>query len=59
MSAEIIQFIPRPSLNRQRELDRQAMEIANECFPSVICESIPYGGAGVDGMYFAPEKDPA
>lgn len=23
----------------------------------VIC--VPYGGAGIDGMYFAPDKDPA
>lgn len=56
MSAEIINFIPRPNPNRQRELDRQAIEIANECFPSVICNPVLYGGEGIDGMYPAPES---
>lgn len=50
MSADIIQFVPRPNPNRERELERQAMEIMNIAFPVVHIE-IPFGGQGIDGMF--------
>jgi len=34
MSAEIIQFVPRPN-DRRKKLDDMAIEIMNQCFPSV------------------------
>lgn len=52
--ADIIQFVPRPNPNRQRELERQAIEIANEAFPQVF---VPYNGEGIDGMNLGDGKD--
>jgi hypothetical protein len=68
---EIIQFVPRPNPNREKELERQAIEIMNVALMGapgmigmepVIHIEIPYGGQGIDGMqfpYVAPEKDQA
>jgi hypothetical protein len=57
MSAEVIQFVPRPNPKRQT-IDDMAVEIMNQCFPS-------YPG-GIDDLvdtapceYVAPDKDPA
>jgi hypothetical protein len=60
MSADIIQFVPRPNPNRQ-EQERQAMELINIALMGestmigmepVIHIEIPYGGQGIDGMGF-------
>jgi hypothetical protein len=59
MTAEIVQirdYQSKRNLARaEKELERQAMEIANIAFPFV------YDGSGIDGMQFntAPEKDGA
>lgn len=63
MSAEIIQFIPRPNPNREKQLEARAIEIANAAFPSVFA----FDGSGIDGMQFpyvtpsqsSPGKDSA
>jgi hypothetical protein len=57
MSAEIIMFVPKTNPNRQHDLERQAIEIANVAFPSVL-ES-PYNGSGIDGMNLDTDKDSA
>ena len=54
MTAEIIQFVPRPNPNR-KTLEQQAQELAKE-FNRMAEEgtevvAIPYGGAGIDGMF--------
>lgn len=55
MTAEIIQFRPKPNPNREKELERQAMEIANICFPSIVCT----GNDTAPAEYVAPMDDPA
>jgi hypothetical protein len=53
MSADIIQFVPRPNPEREKQLERQAIEIMNIAFPAVWPETpemIPY---------HSDEKDPA
>jgi hypothetical protein len=57
MSAEIIQFVPRPNPKRQT-IDDMAIEVMNQCFPS--------WPGGIDDLvpvdtnhYHAPDKDPA
>jgi hypothetical protein len=61
MSADIIQFVPRPNPNREANLERQAMELINIALlgeptmigmEPVIHIEIPYGGQGIDGMDF-------
>ncbi len=61
MTAEIIQFVPRPNPNREKELERQAIEIMNVALMGapgmigmepVIHLEIPYDGQGIDGMEF-------
>ena len=52
MSADIIQFIPKPDPKREerlRELARQGMELVNAAFPQVNDAD----------RYHAPDKDPA
>jgi hypothetical protein len=40
MSAEIIMFVPKTNPNRQHDLERQAIEIANVAFPSVLTPTV-------------------
>jgi hypothetical protein len=62
MSAQIIQFIPRPNPNR-KPLEKQAAEILSQIDTASVAgiptaEMIPYHGAGIDGMKFeAPPED--
>lgn len=52
MTAEIIQFVPKPNPHREerlRELERQGLELVNAAFPQV----------NDPDRYHAPEKDPA
>lgn len=66
MSATIYQFVPKPNPNRD-VLDRIHGVQANVPLPDAIIgghpcidPSIPYGGAGIDGMSFtAPDSDSA
>lgn len=61
MTAEIIQFRPRPNPTRdQQTLEQQALEIMNVALMGdpgmcgmepVIHIEIPYGGQGIDGMF--------
>ena len=57
---EVIQFIPKPNLNREKHLEQQALEIMNVALlgeptmigmEPVIHIEIPYGGQGIDGMF--------
>ena len=63
MTAQIIQFIPRPNPDRDRKLAEEAAKILTpfvettgytDTSPS---EMIPYHGAGIDGMW--KDTDPA
>jgi hypothetical protein len=63
MSAEIIQFVPRPNPDRERKLAEEAAKILTpfvettgftDTSPS---EMIPYHGTGIDGMDLG--KEPA
>jgi hypothetical protein len=63
MTAEIIQFVPRPNPDRDRKLAEEAAKILQpfvettgftDTAPS---EMIPYGGQGIDGMKL--DQDPA
>lgn len=56
MSAEIIQFVPRPN-DRRKKLDDMAIEIMNQCFPSVYPEFSHYDTSPSE--YVAPDKDSA
>ena len=56
MSADIIQFIPRPDPMREermRELERQRMEIINAAFPNVMTD------CSQANAFHSPERDPA
>jgi hypothetical protein len=57
MSAQIILFVPKANLNRQKDLERQAIEIANAAFPHVL-EHVHYHDTA-PSEYCAPDKDPA
>ena len=61
MTAEIIQFIPRPNPDRDRKLAEEAAKILapfvettgyTDTSPS---EMIPFGGQGIDGMDLGPK----
>jgi len=41
---------PKDIERMQRELEKEA---------AAILATIPYGGQGIDGMFIAPDKDPA
>jgi hypothetical protein len=52
MSAEIIQFVPKPDFGRRmREAKRKAEEAKK------LPEMVPYHGAGIDGMEFPDSGD--
>jgi hypothetical protein len=56
MSAKVIQLRdfqnPKDIERMQRELEKEAK--------AILAETVPYGGAGIDGMTFtAPDKDSA
>lgn len=57
MSATIYQFVPKPNPNRQKELDRQAVEIANMAFPNVL--EAHYPDTTQANAFHAPKDDPA
>lgn len=69
MSAQIIMFVPRPNPKREligeyradySPLSPQQIAKPDPALDELYRNSIPYGGAGIDGMpYIAPEKDPA
>jgi hypothetical protein len=40
-----------------KELEKHAIEIANMAFPCVLPSYMD--GSGIDGLYVAPDKDPA
>lgn len=57
MSAEIIQFVPRPNLNRKRaftELERQAALLMDVILPDTAPCELHYHGAAV-----SDDKEPA
>jgi hypothetical protein len=61
MTAEIIQFVPRPNPNRPTLLEDVEQKVAEfvEQAPSI---AVPHGGTRpiIDGMVFtAPDSDPA
>ena len=63
MTAEIIQFIPRPNPDRDRKLAEEAAKILAPFVETTgytdtpPCEMAPLGGAGIDGMW--KDADPA
>ena len=63
MSAEIIQFVPRPNPDRERKLAEEAAKILTPFVETVgftdtsPSEMVPYHGAGIDGMGLG--KEPA
>ncbi|MEH2501225.1 hypothetical protein V1290_000036 [Bradyrhizobium sp. AZCC 1578] len=66
MSAEIIQFVPRPNPNRATEIDSTKGWTLQPDLTWKKNEIVPFGGAGIDGMVYesslgfvAPDKDPA
>lgn len=60
MTAEIIQFVPRPNPNRQLTLEQQAIGIVDFINGLTAIDnsnhSILYNGEGIDGML---PKEPA
>lgn len=56
MTAKIYQL--RDYRRREEKLEKMAAEILAEVDTSP-CEMIPYHGSGIDGMFAAPENDPA
>lgn len=67
MSADIIQFVPRPNPNREKELERQAIEIINVALmaaPTMVgMEPVIYlemdTAPSEMNPYTAPDKDSA
>jgi hypothetical protein len=61
MSAEIVQirdYQSKRAIERaHKELEKHAIEIANMAFPCVLPSYMD--GSGIDGLYVAPDKDPA
>lgn len=56
MSAEIIQL---RDFQNPKDIERMRRDLEKEA-AKILSETVPYGGAGIDGMIFtAPEKDPA
>jgi hypothetical protein len=56
MTAQIIQFVPRPNPKR-KTLEQQAVDLLSQIDTSPS-EMIPYHGAGIDGIpYQAPPED--
>jgi hypothetical protein len=56
MTAQIIQFVPRPNPKR-KSLEQQAADLLSQ-IDTAPCEMIPYHGAGIDGIpYQAPPED--
>lgn len=51
MSAEIIQFVPRPNPDRERKLAEEAEKILAPFVETTgFTEIVPYEGKGIDGM---------
>jgi hypothetical protein len=60
-SAQILQFVPRsnPKIIPMTEERRQMFNhLADRVFSETFGETVPYGGAGIDGMPF-DGKEPA
>ena len=57
MTAEIIQFVPRPNPDRERKLAEEAAKILKPFVDTSPSEMIPYHGAGIDGIDLG--KEPA
>ena len=56
--AEIYNIRDYQSAKDQERIAKLAREIMSQ-IDTTPCEMIPYHGAGIDGMYQAPDKDPA
>jgi len=41
----------------KKDIERMQRELEKEA--KAILETIPYGGQGIDGIFTAPDKDPA
>lgn len=65
MSATVLQFRlkPKPKQEKLQQLGPEASRVLyenlSELYMREPAETVPYGGAGIDGMYFAPKEDPA
>ena len=55
MTAKVIQI---RDFQNKRDIERLYAEL-QPFVDTAPCEMIPYGGQGIDGMWIAPEKDPA
>jgi hypothetical protein len=59
MSAQIIQFVPKPNRDRSVQDSTKGWTLQPDLTWKKN-EIIPFGGAGIDGMTFtAPDSDPA
>jgi hypothetical protein len=58
MVAQVFNLRDYQSEKDRVRIAKMAAEILRQIDTSP-CEMVPYHGAGIDGMYIAPEKDPA
>ena len=42
----------------KKDIERMQRELEKEA-AAILAETVPFGGAGIDGMFIAPDKDPA